>query len=125
MMIRLAFLIAVSSLCAVSADASPLIYRGMNSNITPGAPYNPALSETASRNRPYNPRSIRVGETDAEIARRTLISTATSQLTSSSSTAGHVDFGDGSYADYSTSGGIRTVIITNPDGTSTTISFPI
>jgi spore coat protein U-like protein len=110
---------------AHNATASQMVYRGVNSNITPGAPYNPNLSATADRNRPYNPRSIRVGQTDAEIVRRTIISTATSQLTSASSTAGHIDFGDGSYADYSTSGGIRTVTITNPDGTSTTISFPI
>ena len=59
-----------------------------------------------------------------------LSATFQQQLTQNcTSCGGTVDFGDGSFATYSTGlvGGIntRTIVFHNADGTTTTISFPL
>ena len=125
---------AVISFAIISISpvmAAPLIYRGNNPNITPTAsPYNAAgIDARSALTRPKQKISPTPTQSDAEIVRRSVLSSLSStiseRLTGASSGNGRVNFGDGSYAEYTTSGGVRTIITHNLDGTTTTISFAI
>ncbi len=116
---------------AVPAFAAPLIYRGNNPNITPSASaFNATgIDARAALTRPKQKQEATPTQTDAEIVRRSVLSSLSStisqKLTGADSGSGRVNFGDGSYADYTTAGGIRTIVTHNLDGTTTTISFAL
>jgi hypothetical protein len=111
--------------------AAPLIYHGNNPNITPTAPqFNAAGIETrATLTRPKQKVAPTPTQTDGEIVRRSVLSslssTISNKLTGADSGNGRVNFGDGSYADYTTEGGVRTIVTHNLDGTTTSISFAL
>lgn len=114
-----------------TAMAAPLIYHGNNANITPTAlPYNLSTIEArAALTRPKQKVEPTPTQTDAEIVRRSVLSSLSStiseRLTGADSGSGRVNFGDGSFADYTTAGGVRTIVTHNLDGTTTTISFAL
>lgn len=119
---------------AAQADASSMVYRGSNPGITPTAnPFNEtAISNRANLTRPKDKssstRSARL--TKAELLEQSVISGLSSNyltiLTGTNSGSGTLNFGDGSFADYSTENGIRTIVFRNTiTGETTTISFPI
>ncbi len=115
------------------ASASPQIYRGNNPRITPTAnPFNADnIQKQAELTRPKDPKAASAGSfNESELLRRSVISSLsaryTSLLTGSSPDNGVINFGDGSTATYSTSGGIRTIVLFNGQtGATTTISFPL
>lgn len=123
-------LLLTPSMMGVSV-AAPLIYHGNNPNITSGASAfnSTGIDARAALTRPKEKREATPTQTDAEIVRRSVLSslssTISAKLTGADSGSGRVNFGDGSYADYSTSGGTRTIVTHNLDGTSTTISFAL
>ena len=126
----LATLVAVS---ASAAQATPIVYHGMNPQISPSAyPSNEgAINDMASLTKPKNtgPHTTSGQLTEAQLIKQSTInglsSRYTALLTGSSPDNGTVNFGDGSYADYRTTGGIRYITFHNNDGSSTEISFPI
>jgi hypothetical protein len=111
--------------------AAPLIYHGNNPNITPTAPqFNAAgIEARATLTRPKQRVEATPTQTDAEIVRRSVLSslssTISAKLTGADSGSGRVNFGDGSYADYTTVNGTRTIVTHNLDGTTTSISFAL
>lgn len=125
------FMILLSITAVSSVDAAPLIYHGNNPNISPNASaFNATGIDTrAALTRPKEKKDSNATQTDAELVKRSVLSslssTISTKLTGADSGNGRVNFGDGSYADYSTVGGIRTIVTHNLDGTSTSISFPL
>ncbi len=111
--------------------AAPLVYHGNNPNITPTAPaFNAAsIDARAALTRPKQKVDSTPTQSDTEIVRRSVLSSLSStisqKLTGADSGNGRVNFGDGSYAEYTTVGGIRTIVTHNLDGTTTTISFAL
>jgi hypothetical protein len=120
------FVISMQNVCA-----APLLYHGNNPNITPSASaFNAtAIDARAALTRPKEKTVSAAGQSDAELVRRSVLSqissTITQKLVGSGQDSGIANFGDGSYAEWSTVDGIRTIITHNLDGTSTTISFPL
>jgi len=115
-----------------SASAAPLIYRGNNPNISPGAsPLNEAgIASRAELTRPKQKNSsFGTAISESTLLKQSVINGLSTHyqqiLTGSSSGSGTINFGDGNFADYSTVGGVRTIIFRNADGTTTTISFPL
>lgn len=123
--------LCVWSVSIAGAQASPLVYRGNNPAITPTAPsFNQSgIDSRAALTRPKEKVSTGTRLTDAELIRQSVLNGLSasylSTLTAAGSTNGTLNFGDGSYATYTTASGIRTVTFHNLDGTTTTISFPI
>lgn len=119
--------------CGLTAPAfaAPLIYHGNNPNISPSASaFNATGIDTrANLTRPKQKTEPTPTQTDAEIVRRSVLSSLSStisqKLTGADSGSGRVNFGDGSFADYTTAGGVRTIVTHNLDGTTTTISFAL
>jgi len=124
------FAMSVQNVCAAS-----LLYHGNNPNITPSASaFNAtAIDARAALTRPKEKTTSAAAQSDAELVRRSALASVSSsisqKLTGADSGNGTVNFGDGSYADYTTGlvNGVntRTIITHNLDGTSTTISFPL
>lgn len=123
----------VFALMPALAQAAPIVYRGMNPHISPSAypSYEASVTNTANLTKPRNTgRSSSTNRlTEAELIKQSTI-TGLSQrytqlLTGSDSGNGRVSFGDGSYADYTTADGIRTITFYNLDGSTTEISFPL
>lgn len=116
---------------AESVYAAPLVYHGNNPNISPAASAfnDTGIEARASLTRPKAKQEPTPVESDTEIVRRSVLSSLSStisqKLTGNDSGNGRVNFGDGSYADYTTVGGIRNIVTHNLDGTSTTISFAL
>lgn len=116
--------------------AAPLIYHGNNPNITPSASsFNAsAIDARAALTRPKE-RTAQSTQSDAELVRRSALASVSSSISQKLVgndplfPSGRVDFGDGSYAVYSTGlvNGVntRTIQSYNLDGSSTTISFPL
>ncbi|MEI6730896.1 MAG: hypothetical protein WCL30_06505, partial [Pseudomonadota bacterium] len=101
-------------------------------NISPGAsPYNATNIDTrAALTRPKEKTSTtNAGKSDAELVKQSVLSslssTITQKLTGTTVGNGTVNFGDGSWAEFTTVNNIRTITTHNLDGTSTTISFPL
>jgi len=123
----------VLSVAASAAYASPMVYRGMNPHISPSAypSSEAAVTNIANINKPKNTGPVASNRlsTSEQLKSATIASLSSSlsaQLLASSPTAnGTVQFGDGNYAVYSTTGGVRTITFFNADGTSSTISFNI
>jgi len=123
--------IAIFAIAAKTVCAAPLLYHGNNPNITPSASaFNATgIDARAALTRPKEKVAPIAGQSDAELVRRSVLSsissTITQKLVGTGQDAGVANFGDGSYAEWSTAGGIRTIITHNLDGSSTTISFPL
>ena len=126
----LLFVISANAACA-----SSMVYTGHNPDITPTANPNneSSIAALASLTRPAQPVAPQTNQSTAQLVKNSVLaslsSTITQQLTGTTVGSGTANFGDGSYAQWSTSvvGGVttRTIIIHNLDGTSTTISFPL
>ncbi len=124
--------VIISCVISMEAGASQIVYRGINPEITPTA--NP-LNETAISNfsaltRPSSRNANAFATlTEAQLLKQSVIgglSTTYQQiLTGKTSSSGTVNFGDGSYADYTTSGDVRYITFYDLNGSSTQISFPI
>lgn len=125
-------LLSVSVAFYENSYSSELVYHGNNINITPTAsPYSAAGIETrAALTRPKEKIADTSSQTEADLVKKSVLSslssTITQKLTGNTVGSGTVNFGDGSWAEFSTSiDNIRTIITHNLDGTSTTISFPL
>lgn len=129
--------LTVAVFAASAAQASSIIYRPMNPHISPGAfPSNElSITNTANLSKPKNTGVGNSGASrlsTAEQLKSATISSLSSQLSAKLldtdvTAAGTINFGDGVYADYTTSPeGIRTIIFRDTvKGTSTEISFSI
>ena len=122
----------IFALASETVFAAPLIYHGMNPDISPSAsPLNePSIAAQSALTRPKQKTATATGQTDAQLLRSGVLasvsSSITQQLIGTTHDHGVVNFGDGSTATWTTSAGnVRTIVITNLDGTSTTISFPL
>ena len=126
-------LAALIALTAGTAQATPIVYHGMNPQISPSAfPSNEsAINDMASLTKPKNTgvKTTSTPLSEAQLIKQSTInglsSKYTALLTGSSPDNGTVNFGDGSTAEYSTTGNIRKIVFHNLDGSSTEISFPI
>jgi hypothetical protein len=120
---------------AEAAFAGSLIYHGNNPDISASAnPYNSAaIGTSAAQTRPHAPASKSYTQTDAELVRTSVLSSISSSITQklvgNTVGSGTANFGDGSYATWTTGmvDGVntRTIVTHNLDGSSTTISFPL
>ncbi len=123
-------ILSVSLALSGTVYASELVYHGINPDITPTADPNngPNIANLANLTKPAA-SSPNTSLSDAEIVKQGVLSgisiTLQQQLTGNATSSGTVQFGDGSFATYTTSGGIRTIVIHDLDGQITTISFPI
>jgi len=115
---------------AASAEASPVVYTGINPGITPTAnPFNAsAISNFSGLTKKTAPSSANT-LTEAELLKQSVItglsSTYQQLLTGSTPSSGTVNFGDGSSAVFSTVGGTRYITFYDIHGRSTQISFPL
>lgn len=121
-------LAALAGLAAVAqAQAAPLIYRGNNPNITPGAPvYNTAgIEKRADLTRPRDPRASRSSETfsQSELVKRGIASGLSAQyvaqLTSNTPGSGSVDLGEQGRIEYVTNAHDQTIIFYDFNGNET------
>ena len=131
---KIAYLTAIIALAApFSSSAAPIVYRGMNPHISPSAypSYEASVTNTANLTKPKNTgkTSSVTRLTEAELIKQSTISGLSTRytqlLTGNSPGSGTVNFGDGSYAEYSTADGVRTIVFHNLDGSTTEISFPL
>ncbi len=119
------------------ASASPMTYRGNNPRISPNAnPYNAGnLDKTAELTRPKDKKAASrasgyAGLSEADLLKRSVVSSLASRyqqiLTGTDQSSGTINFGDGTYADFTTVGSTRFITFRDTiKGTTTDISFPL
>jgi acyl-CoA reductase-like NAD-dependent aldehyde dehydrogenase len=124
-------LTAITSLMLISsAEASPIVYTGINPEISPTAnPFNESAIANFSGLTKKTKPSASTSLTEAQLLKQSVItglsSTYQQLLTGSNPSAGTVNFGDGSTAVYSTVGNVRYITFYDLNGQSTQISFPL
>ena len=121
----------IFSLMLVSkAEASPIVYTGINPEITPTAsPFNEGAISNFSGLTKKTEQTASTSLTESQLLKQSVItglsSTYQQLLTGANSGSGTVNFGDGSTAVYSTAGNIRHITFYDLGGHSTEISFPL
>ncbi len=130
--IRIAiFSTAAFLLSAVAPSATPLVYAPRNPDFVPMANGQNAISTTGESGYLQATLSTPPHVTSAEdnLLTSNVMTNLPEQykavLTAVTPSAGIVDFGDGSSANYTTVNGIRSITFFFLDGTSTSVSLPI
>jgi len=105
------------------AQASNMVYHGINPDITPGAPQNPNYIASAANSRPVDPKSITTIN-ESQQTTQNLISQYVSQLSGACPAAGcpSITLPDGTSYVVTEPGGKHTITITSPDGGVTTLT---
>lgn len=124
-----AFYISALALLAIpaSAEASPIVYRGMNPHISPSAfpSYEPSVTNIANLTKPKNTGSSSGYQplSDDELLKKAIQSTLATKASATllSGTGGRQDFNDGTYiiSTLTANPGEYTVVFYDANGSAT------